>query len=36
MSEPKSFGQVATMLREFASSLNSRQRMLLGWRRRCS
>ena len=29
MSEPKSFGQVATMLREFASSLNSRQRMLL-------
>jgi flagellar M-ring protein FliF len=29
MSEPKSFGQVATALREFASSLNSRQRMLL-------
>jgi len=30
MSEPKSFGQVASQLREFASSLSSRQRMLLG------
>jgi flagellar M-ring protein FliF len=30
MSEPKSFGQVATQLHEFALSLNSRQRMLLG------
>ena len=30
MSESKSFGQVAGQLREFASSLTSRQRMLLG------
>jgi flagellar M-ring protein FliF len=30
MSESKSFGQVASQLREFASSLTSRQRMLLG------
>jgi flagellar M-ring protein FliF len=30
MSESKSFGQVARQLREFATSLNSRQRMLLG------
>jgi flagellar M-ring protein FliF len=30
MSESKSFGQVASQLREFASSLSSRQRMLLG------
>jgi flagellar M-ring protein FliF len=30
MSESKSFGQVVTQLREFASSLTSRQRMLLG------
>jgi flagellar M-ring protein FliF len=29
MSEPKSFGQVLTQLREFASSLTARQRMLL-------
>ncbi len=30
MSESKSFGQVITQLRDFASSLTSRQRMLLG------
>jgi flagellar M-ring protein FliF len=30
MSESKSFGQVVTQLREFASSLSTRQRMLLG------
>jgi flagellar M-ring protein FliF len=30
MSESKSFGQVVTQLREFASSLTSQQRMLLG------
>ena len=30
MSEPRSFGQVATQLRDFALSLNARQRALLG------
>jgi flagellar M-ring protein FliF len=30
MSESKSFGQVVTQLREFASSLTARQRMMLG------
>jgi len=30
MSEPKSFGQVAGQLREFAGGLSTRQRMLLG------
>ena len=30
MSEPKSFGQAVSQVREFASSLTSRQRLLLG------